>query len=84
MKQLGLLVWVPQFGISVVSPLILFVLLGVWLHSSRGWGSWVIIAGVLLGLFTAGLGLRDTLKAFIQQDRGSEDPPPAVSFNDHM
>ena len=32
MKHWNLLIWVPQFGISVVFPLILFIMLAVWLQ----------------------------------------------------
>ena len=46
MKHWNLLIWVPQFGISVVFPLILFIMLAVWLQERWGWGSWVIVAGI--------------------------------------
>ena len=32
MKEWSLLIWLPQFGISVVFPLIGFVMLAVWLR----------------------------------------------------
>ena len=54
MKHWNLLIWVPQFGISVVFPLILFIMLAVWLQERWGWGSWVIVAGIFCGLITAG------------------------------
>ena len=60
MKQWSLLIWLPQFGISVVFPLIGFIMLAVWLHEHWGWGAWVIWVGVLFGLFTAAVGVRDT------------------------
>lgn len=60
MKHWNLLIWVPQFGISVVFPLILFIMLAVWLQERWGWGSWVIVAGIFCGLITAAIGFRDT------------------------
>ena len=85
MKEWGLLIWLPQFGISVVFPLIGFLMLAVWLHNSRGWGGWVIWVGLLFGLITAAVGFRDTAKAMLQMS-GHKDTrqEPGVSFNDHI
>lgn len=84
MKDLSLLVWLTQLGLSVAFPLAGFVLLAVWLHNDRGWGSWVIWAGLILGLICAAVGFRDSLKAMelMSRDKKSKDDPP-VSFNDH-
>ena len=69
MKDLTLLVWLTQLGLSVAFPLAGFILLAVWLRSSFGWGDRVIWVGLILGL----------------QSRGKKknDPPPVV-FNEHI
>lgn len=85
MKEWGLLIWIPQFGISVVFPLIGFIMLAVWLHNSRGWGSWVIWVGILFGLITAAIGFRDTARAMLQMSQKKDDQQnPGISFNDHL
>ena len=84
MKQWGLLVWIPQFGISVVFPLIGFIMLAVWLHDRHGWGGWVIAAGIICGIITAAIGFRDTARAMMQLSGTKEEHrDPGVSFNDH-
>lgn len=83
MKEWGLLIWLPQFGISVVFPLIGFIMLAVWLHEHWGWGEWVICVGIFFGLFTAYIGVRDTLKAMEMNKKGKDKQPPPVSFNSH-
>lgn len=83
MKEWSMLIWLPQFGISVVFPLIGFIMLSVWLHDNWGWGNWVIVVGVLLGLYTAGIGVRDTVKAMALIKKDEKQEPPAVSFNNH-
>ena len=83
MKEWGLLIWLPQFGISVVFPLIGFVMLAVWLQNRFGWGQWVLWVGILCGLITAAVGVRDTVKAMALIDKKKKDGPPPVSFNDH-
>ena len=84
MKDLHLLVWLTQLGLSVAVPLGGFILLAVWLQQRFGWGKWVVVAGVLLGLLCAAEGLVSSLKAMkrMSGDKKDEVPPP-VSFNDH-
>lgn len=84
MKDIHLLVWITQLGLSVVAPLGGFMLLAVWLHRSFGWGSWVIWAGLFLGFWCAIQGFRGSLKAMERMSPKRQDPdPPAVSFNEH-
>ena len=85
MKEYRLLIWLTQLGLSVALPLAGFVLLGVWLHSAKGWGVWTVIAGLILGLICAVQGFRDSLKAMdlmTGNKKKNQDPPP-VSFNSH-
>ena len=84
MQDLNLLVWLTQLGLSVAFPLAGFVLLAVWLRDSCGWGSWVIFAGIGLGLYSAFEGLRASVRAMqlITRKKKDEQPPP-IAFNDH-
>jgi len=63
MRNLSLLVWFTQLGISVAVPLGGAIWLSVWLHQKFQVGVWVIILGVLIGLYGAIDGLRTSLKA---------------------
>lgn len=83
MKNLNMLVWLTQLGLSVAVPLGGMIWLSVWLHSSCGWGDWVVIVGVILGIVFAIDGLRTSLKAMNRMSKDKEQDPPAVSFNDH-
>ena len=84
MKNLSLLVWLTQLGISVAVPLAGFVLLAVWLRSRFDMGVWVIWAGIGLGVICATDGLRTSLKAMDRlANHEPDDEPPPVSFNDH-
>lgn len=84
MKNLSLLVWITQLGMSVALPLAGFTLLGLWLRERFSLGIWVVLAGVALGLFSAVDGLRLSLKAMHRQskEKPGKNPPP-VAFNDH-
>ena len=84
MKNLSMLVWLTQLGLSVALPLGGFVILGVWLKNQFSLGVWVVIVCALIGLICAIDGLRTSLKAMerLAKDKKEENPP--VSFNDHL
>ncbi len=73
MKDLGLLVWLTQLGLSVAVPLGGFVLLAVWLRERFDWGIWVIVAGVLLGLYCAVDGFIKNLKTLQQMNEKEKE-----------
>lgn len=84
MKDLNLIVWLTQLGMSVALPLAGFVLLGVWLHEHLNWGVWTVWAGIILGMISAIDGLRSSLKVLNRiSSKDSDTEPPATSFNDH-
>lgn len=83
MKDLNLLVFLTQLGFTVAFPLAGFVLLAVWLRDRFQWGSWVIYAGLALGLICAVIGFRDSLKTMERLSRDSKKKDPPVSFNEH-
>ena len=83
MKNLTLLVWLTQLGLSTALPLCGFVLLAVWLRQRFDLGIWVLVAGVILGLICAIDGLRNSLKAMERMAKEEGNDPPPVSFNDH-
>lgn len=86
MKDLSLLIWLTQLGISVVAPLTLCTLGGLWLRERFSLGVWVLIVGIVLGLLLAVDGFRQSLKLMEGQSRNrkADTPaPPPVSFNQH-
>jgi hypothetical protein len=87
MKDLTLIVYLGQLGLSVALPMAGFVLLAVWLRNTFQWGQWVIFVGIGLGLICAIESLLTTLKALSRisrKNKGKDDAPPPVSFNDHQ
>ena len=84
MKILNLLMWVGQFGFSIIFPTLFFLLLAVWLQNKFGLGMWIVVVfgilGVLTTISTAKSCLQSLLKA-AKEASGESDPP--ISFNDH-
>ena len=84
MKILNLLMWVTQFGVSIIFPTLLFLWLGVWLQGKFGFGTWILavmgILGFLPSISTAKSCLHSMRKA--AEELSSQEKPP-IAFNDH-
>lgn len=83
MKNVNLLVWVTQLGLSTAVPLAGFIVLAVWLRNRFDFGAWVIFVGIGLGLFCAIDGLVRNMKALDRMSREKEKNNPPVSFGEH-
>ena len=83
MKDLHLLVWITQLGLTVAAPLAGFTLLGLWLRGRFGLGKWVVVVGCVLGLISALSGLRSTLRMLNQMEQRRDKKQPPISFNQH-
>lgn len=84
MKDIKLIVWLTQLGLTTAFPLAGFILLALWLHNRFSLGTWVIWVGILLGIISAIDGFRNALKAMCLMNKSSDPKePPSVSFNDH-
>ena len=82
-KDMKLLIWITQLGLSVAAPLGGFILLAVWLRNRFQWGGWVIIVGVVLGILCAAEGLLSSIRAMRRMQGTKETEDPGVSFNEH-
>ena len=84
MKILNLLMWVGQFGFSIIFPTLFFLILAVWLQNKYNLGVWIIILCGIVGLLTT----VSTVKACLHSlrkaaEEASSNKPRPISFNDH-
>ena len=84
MKLLNLLMWVIQFGFSVLFPTVFFLILAVWLQNKFSLGVWIIIVLGILGVLTSVSTTRSCLRSLRKaaEDASSRETPP-IAFNDH-
>ena len=85
MKFLSLLMWVTQFGFSVLFPTCFFLMLAVWLQGKLGLGMWIVAVLGVLGLLTSFSTAKSCIRSLLKEaDRAADrkDPPPPA-FNDH-
>ncbi len=84
LKTLSLLLWVTQFGFSVLFPVCALLLLAVYLRGRFALGLWIVavlgILGLLISLSTARACLRSLRRD--TEEAGDQKEPP-VSFNEH-
>ncbi len=83
MKNLTLIVWLTQLGLSVAIPPAVLILLAAWLRSRFGWGDWILVIAVILGLVCAVEGLVSSLKAMSRLSADKNEGNIPLSFNDH-
>ncbi len=85
MKILSLLMWVGQFGFSIIFPTVFFLLVGVWLQNRFGLGIWVLILCGILGLMTTVSTTKSCLRSLCKAaEEASGDKRPGIGFNDHQ
>ena len=85
MKFLSLLMWVGQFGFSVIFPTCAFLLLGVWLQQTYALGTWIILTLGIFGILTSISTARSCLRAMLKEmDRTGDRPDPPPAFNEHQ
>ena len=84
MKDLTLLVWLTQLGISVAVPLSVFVGGALWLQNKFVLGSWIVIVGVVLGVMLAIYEFYRMMKLLDKVgNKKKHEETTAVFFNDH-
>lgn len=85
MKLLNLLMWVGQFGLSIIFPILFFLVLAVWLQNRYALGMWVVVVCGILGVLTSISTTRSCLRSLRKaaEEAGSGKEPP-VAFNDHQ
>lgn len=83
MKNLHLIVWLTQLGLSTAVPLVGFIWLAVWLRDRYDLGLWVVFVGIGLGVYSAIDGLRNSLRTMEKLSRKEDGDKLPPSFNDH-
>lgn len=85
MKILNLLLWVTQFGFSILFPLCFFLVLATWLQAKFALGMWIIVVFGILGLLTTVSTVKSCLKSILKAaDEASSQEDPPIAFNDHI
>ena len=71
-KSLRAAAWLTQFGLNMVSPIILALLLAAWLKNKFSLGNWIIILAVIFGVGAAFTSMFSFIK-FVQRENGGRN-----------
>lgn len=82
MKTLSLILWVTQFGLSILFPPCFFLWFAAYLQQNHGFGIWTSIVGGILGVLTAISTAKANWRSMRKEAESGSEPPP-VSFNEH-
>ena len=82
MKDLSLIAYITQLGMSIAAPLTGFTLFGVWLRNRLELGAWVIAVFCAVGLISGIHGFIMELK-ILEKRESKKDKPVPRSFNGH-
>ncbi len=75
------LVWLTELGLSVASPLVVFIVGAVWLKNAFGLPAWIVAVGAVIGAAGAVGGLMTSLK---RMNRGEKKTGEKSQFNEHI
>lgn len=84
MKILNLLMWVGQFGFSIIFPTLFFLFLAVWLQQKFALGMWILIIFGILGILTSISTTKSCLRSLRKAaEEASGESQTVISFNTH-
>ena len=84
MKVLSLIIWVTQFGLSILLPPCFFLWIAYLLQNRFGLGFWIMIVFGVFGLLVSFQTAKANLKAMLKEVKeASSQEPPTISFNSH-
>lgn len=68
------LMWLTQLGVSLATPIVLMLLLAGWLVSSVGFGIWVYLPAIILGVGGGVCAFISFAKYMMRQTGGKSSP----------
>ena len=69
-----------QLGFSVACPMVVFIGGGAWLGNRLGWGPWLLLVGVILGLASAAALFFQIAKMPAARKRKIDSSPQGVPY----
>lgn len=64
--------WLTQFGLNMISPIILCVIIALWVKNKFNTGSWVVILAIVLGVCSSVLNMITFIKTVNKEIGGKK------------
>lgn len=75
---------ISQFGLSLVTPLLICLFLCVFLCNKTGVGAWIYIPGFILGLGSSAASFYKLYQTVVSGEKKNEKNKVRASFNRHI
>lgn len=72
-----------QLGFMVITPPLVLIYLAHLLQTRFGWGVWVMLAAIVVGLICAGCSVANFCRRLLAAEKRQDDVPPSTGFNRH-
>lgn len=69
-KHVRAAAYLTQFGLNMVSPIVLCIVIGLWLKNKFNLGSWLMIVAILLGVAASFLNMITFIKTVTKEVGG--------------
>ena len=63
---------ITQFGLDMVTPIVLCTIIAVWLKNKFNIGNWIVIVAIILGIAAAALNMMKFIKTVNREIGGNE------------
>lgn len=74
--------FVGQVGFSLITPPLVLIWLAKLAQDRLGWGTWVMLAAIVVGLITGLTSVWRLIRGFAKSEE--KKPPKGRGFNDHI
>ena len=72
-KNLRAAAWLTQFGLNMVSPIIIAIIIASWLRNKFSLGDWVMLLAIILGVGASAVSMLSFIKTVQRENGGKSD-----------
>ncbi len=72
-ENMRALAWMTQFGLNMVTPLVLCIIVAAWLKNKFGIGNWIIFAAIIIGVGSSAVSMFSYIKTVNKENRRKTD-----------
>lgn len=72
-KTMRALAWITQFGLNMITPLVLCLIAASWLKNKFAVGDWIMLAAIAVGILCACASMYSFIKTVKNENRRDSD-----------
>lgn len=72
-RNMRALAWMTQFGLNMVTPLVLCIIIAAWLKNKFNIGDWIIFAAIIIGVGSSVINMFSFIKTVSKENGRKAD-----------